>query len=1086
MLLKFVKNRIPLKMRQQFRPYFGTIPVVKGLLSKPFYQPSDASVDLARDLGMKAPNLHIGIPSPTTNAIEARKMKLSQPKPDPVQALNIDPLFFKKNFPTTLKFQQNENYLILGSKTFLSYIQNYHERIETLAKERIGSLAEEIHTEDCAQGVYYFNGKKDKLKFTFEQFAENSISLKVIVDFTNYYKSVDILGNFRVLAEMLNLYPDISADITLITSLERKEDAELAQSVYFENAQVQTHYISVEQALCLRTSNPFMTANRHYRGLLGKMPLPTTLLVLGWKGLLTNPQAQKELADLARAYPDTDFKIFEPIWDLPLNAKTDIADLPSNCYIEGSLGFKQLIKAGGCYNAVYCVNGIKLPRYERGQAILFGLLLQGLPIFGDVKSFLEQVNESAGKYLTGYIHEGTSELGYYLQKLSLSAIEEQLSQIYSCITEWPQTIFETLLPLPHKEVSVPINWKQGRVVITTHRLTYLDNIVQNIRVCNKLGLPITVVMNNLSQEDADHIKLFLTNQNVKCDYFQDDKYSLGYGITQAVIQSGSDYWMKIDDDDIYTAGHFLEIYTALRLFQIRYAGRRIAFYNDVLQNNLYAHENGQVMPSINNGRFVSGACMSGLTSLLKDYEISRYSFYNMDVTYSRYLQDNNEPIFIGTSFFLYVQRYGNSAHTWQLDLDSWIKECKLLGSMRTDVRDDFFKHQANAHSIIFDKKPPDVCFIHRAIPGTIGYGAGTWVPHEAMRLGLKITEVVLKETSPSVEPIVTQFPDRDLVRFDLTNIDVPSLKRVFNQYIKAFPKVFHILNMEHIGIVAQFIKKRFPKAKIVIEARTPLLSKNEHRRIDMSIALKLADSIVAASQKVLETWLTELDYAEISEKVSYVEPSIHIPDAVDLTTLKTSNKNTCYQTDNLRLIYNGSIANKRKIPDLIDSIKPALESDTVTLSLCITKKKFDRKYPKYASTKNLKFIGLVSNTQMFDTLSQHDILLAWLPMESLYEEAWSTKIVEAAAIGLSVIGSNTKGHHDMMARGLFKNIYDNTPESFMDALVDLCNQTPQDLRDRKEQIFAAARKCTWRSKIGIYADAWGATNDHSHRTGQNV
>jgi len=241
----------------------------------------------------------------------------------------------------------------------------------------------------------------------------------------------------------------------------------------------------------------------------------------------------------------------------------------------------------------------------------------------------------------------------------------------------------------------------------------------------------------------------------------------------------------------------------------------------------------------------------------------------------------------------------------------------------------------------------------------------------------------------------------------------------------------------------------------------------------MSFALKSADGIITPSQAVLETWMTDITFQDVEVKVAFVEPSINIPDTTDIRKLfkKTGYKRPLKEP--LRLIYNGSIAKKRKIHDMINSILPNLRDGQVTMTLCAEEAEFNKMYPGLARTDNLIFVGTVSNTQMYDILSDHDVLLAWLPQGSLYEEAWSTKIVEAALLGLDIIASGTRGHQDMANRGLLRHFYDNEPESFNTRLKDV-RSVSKTLRNKERRLArAAAMNFTWRMKMETYKTVWG-------------
>lgn len=1043
MVLRTIKDKIPLTVKQKYRPALKKIPVVRKFLTKPFYEPSTASMELSEKGAVKK-----NWPQPLGNINFPAK---------------IDPHYALNSVSSSLSPDHEELIIVLGSAMFSKQVFSYHH-----PKNNI------ISKYDQVSAVQYFKkGDEKKLRkvlrvLTDEEYLEtfNLPNIKIYVDLTHCYKSVDSLVTYASLQNVFKEFENIKADVTYIASKESKDVLLKIRKRRLSNFKTRTLNISIEQAVCLRTSNPFIRSNREFKKVLGAKS--RRVMVLGWRELLTNPVERGKFDQIAKAYPETKFDIYEPIWNLPLNAKTDIHDLPENCSIMGDLGYKSLFSSAGLYDLVFCLSGESFIQHERGKLMSLNLLLQGLPLFGNVQSIRNFVSTTAAKELVSYIYDGVAEFKLYLDKPELENIEKRLSSVLKCICEWPATIYEQILPLDNNEVAKPVVYEKGRVVITTHRLNHIENMVKNISVCQALGFPVTIVMNNLSYQDAQVLRESMEFNKIECDYFLDGKYGLGYGITQAVVQTDADFWLKIDDDDIYTPGHFFETYAALRIFQTRYCGRRIALYNFVEENTLYAHKSGAVFPSLKkNGRHVSGACMSGLTSLLRDFEIPRYTFYNMDVAYSQYLENYGEARFIGSPFFLYVQRYDNNMHTWRFDFKEWALESVDVGRMPFNIRDMDISVEDNA-----EKKEIDICFLHRALPGTIGYGAGTWVPQEALNSNYNIAEIIIKEPSQLDEPLVTNFSERQFTRLHIKDIDAEYLSSAFDYYLADAPAVFHIVNMSEIGVLTEILKDKYPTSKVVVEVRTPLLSKNLVRRKDMCDALLLADNIITPSEEVLNTWLADISFYDVANKVTFVEPSINVPASVDDKKLFAKTAAQRSSTEPLRMIYNGSISKKRKIRGMIASILPSLERDDVTLTLCSQESEFNKLYPALAGTKNLIFLGTVTNERMYEILSDHDVLLAWLPQNSLYEEAWSTKIIEGALLGIDVIASVTRGHQDMAVRGLFRYFYHNDSESFADVIGEIRNLSKTSRNQQRKLARIVAQEYTWSAKLDLYKNVW--------------
>jgi len=1046
MVLRTIKDKIPLVVRQKYRPVLAKLPGVKGLLTKPFYEPSRASKGLSKTAGEES-----------QTPINLGKLSCD---------IELDPHFALGHKPSSLK-ADNENLIIfLGSQLFANHVFGYH-----------AGQSNRLALEGPISGILNYKGKKKKLRqplgrLTDEIYLESfkPPQIKIYVDLTGYFKSVDQHVVYQSLQEVFSEFKDVKADVVFLTSSDSKSSLAKVKAQRVSNLKVREQKVTIEQAVSLRTSNPFVHATRKYRKVLGVQN--QRILVLGWRILLKNATERRRFKAFVEAHPDTQFEIFEPIWDLPINAKTDIQDLPENCKIRGGLGYNALFRAGARFDGVYCLAGASLVEHERGQLITLNLLLQGLPFFGNVEPVEVFVQTTSAKPLTAYIYTASEKFKTNHGGADLNRIETHLTTVFKCLCEWPKTLYEDILPLAYEEVAQPISYEKGRVVITTHRLNHIENMAENILLCQDLDIPVTVVMNNLSEAEGAQLKKAMEFRGVDCDYFRDCKYALGYGITQAVVNSTSDYWLKIDDDDIYTAGHFFETYAALRIYQTRYCGRRIALYNLVEENTLYAHSSGSTLPSLRqNGRHVSGACMAGLSSLLRDYEIPRYSFYNMDVAYSEYLKEHNEARFIGSPFFLYVRRFDNAMHTWRFNFQEWAQQCVSLGTMPAYLRHSNISAASSADNHISDDGI-DICFMHRAVPGTIGYGAGTWVPQEAIDAGYKVSEIVVKEPSAASEQLVTQFFERRFTRLYLNKIDVSFLSDILDRAFQRPPKVFHIINMSEIGDLTALIHEKFPSAKIVVEVRTPLLSNNENRRKDMSQALKLAHNIITPSQAVLETWASKLSFSEIVEKVTFVEPSINIPKSVNVDKLFARTEQAASAGEAYSMIYNGSIAKKRKIGGMIESILPALEQGKVSMTLCAQAADFYKLYPALKDAKNINFIGTVPNADMYEVLSQHDGLLAWIPEDSLYEDAWSTKIVEAALLGLDVIGSVTNGHQDMSSRGLFDVFYNNDPDSFSEALLKLQGKTKATRYADRQSAQEAAMNFTWAAKLQTYQSVW--------------
>jgi hypothetical protein len=332
---------------------------------------------------------------------------------------------------------------------------------------------------------------------------------------------------------------------------------------------------------------------------------------------------------------------------------------------------------------------------------------------------------------------------------NIDASENRLGAAFRLIANAPTSIWEMLFA-SGSVTSGPVSWGKGLCVITLHRLQHLDNIEQSLKRVFGIGLNCKLVCHGLTEDEKKAVKKRFSKDWPKLGYHFEDNFGLGKAISDAVGSSNTQFWSKIDDDDDYRTPYWYEIYAALRLSQCGYVGKRASLYHFVDSGRHYSMATATRFGKMSGAPgHIPGATLSGLTETVRRVPFPRFAKFHMDVAIGQKYHAAGIKRFIGSPFFMRVNRFATGMHTWQ------VEEAEIAANANRLVITEPVNPSGN-----IDAKNGAVAVLHRTVPGTVGYGFGNWAPHFAVQNDNDVREYQIWKQDFKAEPIVMDLSDR--------------------------------------------------------------------------------------------------------------------------------------------------------------------------------------------------------------------------------------------------------------------------------------------------------------------------------------
>lgn len=235
----------------------------------------------------------------------------------------------------------------------------------------------------------------------------------------------------------------------------------------------------------------------------------------------------------------------------------------------------------------------------------------------------------------------------------------------------------------------------------------------------------------------------------------------------------------------------------------------------------------------------------------------------------------------------------------------------------------------------------------------------------------------------------------------------------------------------------RFLKNKYPKAKYVLDIKTPLITPGnktlftqiQHKGQESQHNL---DLVMTRCQEDVDSWIP--DYrVPVLEYPLGIKLEEYSPKHIDEEMIR------CH-----RFVYIGSIHPLRKIDKLItyiselpEDLKRAVTFDFYGSGAAVTD--FDQLVSRHNLHDAVFFKGCLNSTVLSTTLAGYDAGIAWVPHEK-YEYAPSLKLVEYLASGLVPLAMDTVAHKRYSQKGFHIEFFAESANSFHNGIKKVCEE----------------------------------------------
>lgn len=239
---------------------------------------------------------------------------------------------------------------------------------------------------------------------------------------------------------------------------------------------------------------------------------------------------------------------------------------------------------------------------------------------------------------------------------------------------FPSTKFIKIKPYDSNELSN----KGVSVITSTNRLNCMDNIFNNYLNQSFLKKELIIILNNNLLNLKEWEKKANKYKDIRV-YQLDEKKSLGECLNYAVEKANYQIIAKFDDDDFYAHEYIKESIKPFLYTEASIIGKSTT-YIYFQKNSILAIKN----PKREN-RYTYR--VEGATMLIDKDVFKNVKFPNKnigeDLEFCKSCIKKGYRIFSTSKYYYIYIRHNN--HTWNIDDDELIKQCKVIGKLESPI-----------------------------------------------------------------------------------------------------------------------------------------------------------------------------------------------------------------------------------------------------------------------------------------------------------------------------------------------------------------------------------------------------------------
>lgn len=262
------------------------------------------------------------------------------------------------------------------------------------------------------------------------------------------------------------------------------------------------------------------------------------------------------------------------------------------------------------------------------------------------------------------------------------------------------------------------------------------------------------------------------------------------------------------------------------------------------------------------------------------------------------------------------------------------------------------------------------------------------------------------------------------------------------------PDIVHVFFHAMCCLYPLLIRGKGLAPKFVLDIRSPLLKKGLVRyliQIKNRMEIYFYHSILTHSIKSGYTVVGK------TRRLTHVSPGVDFSILPSLCTERP-------RTETLRLVYVGSVDQKRQLEKMILGVVKAAQNVRLTLDIYADKQSSEnlQKLVEASGAQDyIHFMGMMKRDVLFTAISEYDAGLAYVPRE-LYDFAPPLKTIEYLACGLPVIATATEGNRQFIEDGKNGVLTGWAPDSYAEGIIRLAqgsgvSMTPAEMRQAVEK-----------------------------------
>ncbi|MES0488513.1 MAG: glycosyltransferase [Leptospirales bacterium] len=245
------------------------------------------------------------------------------------------------------------------------------------------------------------------------------------------------------------------------------------------------------------------------------------------------------------------------------------------------------------------------------------------------------------------------------------------------------------------------------------------------------------------------------------------------------------------------------------------------------------------------------------------------------------------------------------------------------------------------------------------------------------------------------------------------------------------PDLVHIKYHRAARFLAQLIRWKVPKAKIVLDIRTLHTTQKIYEKMKQSVikTSRLFDYIFALNQDILDEY-TDSSVPASLLPLGYDPAVFFLPDK----PLKRKKLST------LKCIYYGSMNRQRTLEVLIFGLLYALEQGALVEASFFgggdDKSRLESLVPeKYANC--ITFHKSIPAEQLTSFMHQSHVGLAYVPVNNLFDPNLPLKTIEMAATGIPILATGTRGNSLIIRQNINGRLVDDNAKAIGKELLNI-------------------------------------------------